>query len=158
MNKDKQSEWISFEEKRPEGNMNVLAAVRVGDRVRVTICKYIADFEAFAPARYESWMTNSDSVDGCKVTHWMPLPEPPKMKEGAECMVSIEKNEEKVSIYTTKERARYIGFCDHDCEAHYECPYCKKRFGSFAVFHQKENENGTKKYCPHCKKELNGLD
>ena len=84
MNKDKQSEWISFEEKRPEGNMNVLAAVRVGDRARVTICKYIADFEAFAPARYEPWMIDSGSVDGYEVTHWMPLPEPPEMEGGAE--------------------------------------------------------------------------
>lgn len=78
------SGWISFEERCPEGDMDVLAAVQVGDRVRVTICKYIADFEAFAPARYEPWIIDSDSVDGYEVTHWMPLPEPPKMEGGAE--------------------------------------------------------------------------
>ena len=57
-----------------------------------------------------------------------------------------------------KKRALYVGFSSHNCEAFFECPYCKKIFGSWRVFNQKENENGTNKYCPHCKEELDGLD
>ena len=57
-----------------------------------------------------------------------------------------------------KKRAIYESFSSHDCEAWYRCPECKKLFGSWSIFHQKENENGTNKYCPHCKVELDGLD
>ena len=57
-----------------------------------------------------------------------------------------------------KKRALYISFCSRDCEAFYECPCCNKKFGSWTVFHQEKNENGTKKYCPWCKEELEGLD
>lgn len=57
-----------------------------------------------------------------------------------------------------KKRAWCVGFCSHDCEAWYECPHCGEKFGSWTVFHQEKNENGTKKYCPNCKEELDGLD
>lgn len=57
-----------------------------------------------------------------------------------------------------KKRAEYIGFCSHDCEVWYQCPCCGKRFGGWEIFRQKKNENGTNKYCPHCKEELGGLD
>jgi hypothetical protein len=57
-----------------------------------------------------------------------------------------------------KKEAEYLGFCSHDCEAHYRCPVCNKAFGSWSIYHQKENENGTKNYCPWCKEELDGLD
>ena len=57
-----------------------------------------------------------------------------------------------------KQRAMRVGFCSHDCEIWYECPHCKKKFGSWTVFLQEKNENGTKKYCPYCKEELDGLD
>ena len=57
-----------------------------------------------------------------------------------------------------KKRAIYQSFSSHDCEAWYKCPVCNKIFGSWTVYHQKKNENGTNKYCPHCKEELDGLD
>lgn len=57
-----------------------------------------------------------------------------------------------------KKRAMCVGFCSHDCESHYKCPECGKIFGSWSVFGQKKNENGTNKYCPFCKVELDGLD
>lgn len=57
-----------------------------------------------------------------------------------------------------KKKAIYKGYNPRDCEAFYECPDCGKVFGSWLVFHQEENENGTNKYCPHCKVELEGLD
>ena len=57
-----------------------------------------------------------------------------------------------------KKRAIYNGFCNHDCEAWYKCPECGKPFGSWSIYHQPKNENGTKNYCPFCKIELDGLD
>lgn len=57
-----------------------------------------------------------------------------------------------------KMRAIYIGFSNHDCEARYKCPYRSKNFGSWDIFHNKKNENGTKNYCPICKNELSGLE
>ena len=49
------------------------------------------------------------------------------------------------------------GYCAHDCETHYRCPVCHKCFGSWRVFHQERNENGTKHYCPYCNTELRGI-
>lgn len=63
-----------------------------------------------------------------------------------------------VTFSKKKLQAVYLGFSNHDCEARYICPVCRKGFGSWAVFNQPKNKNGTKKYCPHCKVELNGLD
>lgn len=57
-----------------------------------------------------------------------------------------------------KKSAIYKGYCSHDCEAWYECPVCHKVFGSWSVYHQTKNENGTNKYCPYCKEELSGMD
>ena len=57
-----------------------------------------------------------------------------------------------------KPRAITQGYCPHDCETWYKCPKCGKVFGDWTVYHQKKNENGTNKYCPHCKLELDGLD
>ena len=57
-----------------------------------------------------------------------------------------------------KKRAFFLGYSDHDCEAWYECPYCKKHFGSWSIFHNEKNVNGTRGYCPHCKEELEGLE
>lgn len=57
----------------------------------------------------------------------------------------------------TKKRAVFKHFDGHDCETWYTCPYCGKTFGSWEVFRQKQNENGTSEYCPRCKKEVAGL-
>ena len=58
----------------------------------------------------------------------------------------------------SKQRAIYIGFSQHDCEAYYRCPCCNESFGSWRVFHNQVNENGTNRYCPNCKEELDGLE
>jgi hypothetical protein len=55
-----------------------------------------------------------------------------------------------------KKRAIFKHFDGHDCETWYTCPYCGKTFGEWEVFRQKQNENGTKRYCPYCKKEFAG--
>ena len=57
-----------------------------------------------------------------------------------------------------KKRAIYLGFSQHACDAYYKCPVCGKGFCGWTVFGQEKNENGTKKYCPHCKEELDGLE
>lgn len=62
------------------------------------------------------------------------------------------------SEYIPKPKAIYLGFSSHDCESRYKCPCCDKPFGSWEVFNNKENENGTKRYCPICKMELDGLE
>lgn len=66
---------------------------------------------------------------------------------------------ERKSVQVVKPKAIYLGFCSHDSEAHYKCPVCDKAFGSWTIWHQcaKLNENGTEKYCPYCKTELDGL-
>ena len=71
------SEWISVEERLPEGKAPIL--VTDGGKVIVA---------------YRNWLYRSNSTgrlgcpanygNGMYLTHWMPLPEPPKMKGGAE--------------------------------------------------------------------------
>ena len=61
------------------------------------------------------------------------------------------------SEYIPRAKAIYMNFSNHDCEMKYRCPYCDKIFGSWDVYRNKKNENGTKNYCPDCKKELDGL-
>lgn len=57
-----------------------------------------------------------------------------------------------------KPKAIYLGFNSHDDESRYRCPACNKPFGSWLVFLQQPNENGTKHYCPNCEVELDGLE
>ena len=49
-----------------------------------------------------------------------------------------------------KQRAIYLGFSNHDCEAWYKCPACLKTFGSWRI-------NIKDVRCPHCKTELDGI-
>lgn len=43
----------------------------------------------------------------------------------------------------------YDGYCQHDCEAYYHCPVCKKQYTSWGFFHQgiKDREEFT---CSGC--------
>ena len=66
MSRNKQSKWISVDERLPELLEDVLACYSDGN---VNI-----DFRLFTTGSF----VRSD------VTHWMPLPEAPKMKGGAE--------------------------------------------------------------------------
>ena len=63
----KQSEWISVEERLPEFYTYVLTYDTVSGNVQI-----------------DSVLSNGEFVIGYNVTHWMPLPEAPKMKGGAE--------------------------------------------------------------------------
>lgn len=72
--------WISMEERLPEAKMAVLA---YGQRV-VFNGKKIETFPmervAYTRGEDEGWFS-WDSGDLIEVTHWMPLPEPPKEEE-----------------------------------------------------------------------------
>ena len=82
----KQSEWISVEERLPEPNVSCLVAAKVGDRMVVDIGEYVPCIDCRTLEHYYEWMITNDwdEGEGCEITHWMPLPEAPKMKGGAE--------------------------------------------------------------------------
>lgn len=70
------TEWISVEERLPEPNEECLVSERVGDRVVIDLGELVQ----YCDGRIFGWMTTNDwnEGEGCKITHWMPLPEPPK--------------------------------------------------------------------------------
>lgn len=57
-----------------------------------------------------------------------------------------------------KPKAIYLGFNSRDCESRYRCPVCKRPFGTWLILANVPNKNDTKKYCPHCETELEGLE
>ena len=66
-------EWTSVDERLPETDKKVLVCYSNGS---MDIAKYIrAD-------GFEFWF--EETIFTKHITHWMPLPEPPKMKGGAE--------------------------------------------------------------------------
>ena len=69
----KQSGWISVEERLPEKDTRVLVFSECG----VEVFEYEGDDKWWAD---DGWVhTNTYGI-----THWQPLPEPPKMKGGEE--------------------------------------------------------------------------
>ena len=73
----KQSEWISVEERLPEENGRYLVCVNVS-HLAFTNLTIIAVMEY--GKKHGFYLYSEDEP----VTHWMPLPEAPKMKGGAE--------------------------------------------------------------------------
>lgn len=72
------TEWISVDERLPESNTRVLGYSRLLDEV---CCYDIAE-----GTREIQWWTEDHGwylASDLDITHWMPLPEPPMMKEGA---------------------------------------------------------------------------
>jgi hypothetical protein len=67
-------EWISVEDRLPEIYDRVLINYTYEGGYNKTICaKYIG-------GKY-GWVIEDDKEGMCKITHWMPLPEPPTEKE-----------------------------------------------------------------------------
>ena len=70
----RKQEWISVEERLPEENTEVLIYCKTNSGKEVFFVDKIRYFRGLA-----IWQVWSG-----KVTHWMPLPESPRMKGGAE--------------------------------------------------------------------------
>ena len=79
----KQSGWISVEERLPDECGMPVLMVAVNQYSQTRVVKGFTDYQC--PITFH---TNEKEYDGAwkawEVTHWMPLPEPPKMKGGAE--------------------------------------------------------------------------
>ena len=75
----KQSEWISVDERLPEKGIDYLCRCIVKDNT---------DYPFYMVLRYilidENPHFQHECENGIKVTHWMLIPEAPKMKGGAE--------------------------------------------------------------------------
>lgn len=77
----KQSGWISVEERLPDECGMPVLMVAVNQYSQTRVVKGFTDYQC--PITFH---TNEREYDGVwkawEVTHWMPLPEPPKMKGG----------------------------------------------------------------------------
>lgn len=73
-----QSEWISVEDRMPEANLHVLLYAFFHNQWQI-----VKGWHSYCDKQFH--ITNSDypSLTDILVTHWMPLPQPPKMKGGA---------------------------------------------------------------------------
>jgi len=81
-------EWISVIAKKPNRNGHVLLLERNGDHLLV-------DIGIFQPTRNE-WCVLIRNREVCNVTHWMPLPEPPKTKDNHNLDTSLGTNFEEI--------------------------------------------------------------
>ena len=77
-----ENKWISVDERLPEPSENCLVAAKVGDRVVIDLGSLVPGFDYTTNECCCEWMITNDwdEGEGCEITHWMPLPEPPKMK------------------------------------------------------------------------------
>ena len=88
----RKQEWISVDERLPEieGDARTWGELKIRKSVRVLCACVQKSGKTFVKEGYcEVWGDSQRSywkIPGSidKVTHWMPLPEPPKMKGGAE--------------------------------------------------------------------------
>ena len=69
-------EWISVDDKLPDQSGEVLVIVSGNPQKNITLdCAYeLAEYDPYDGWIMEMWPEWEDAV----VTHWMPLPEPPK--------------------------------------------------------------------------------
>jgi hypothetical protein len=84
----KQSEWISVEERLPDAIDSYIVVVKQKYEWEAE-WEYDTDVASFVfcDGYIDGvWNTYNDWKEGqeCHITHWMPIPEPPKMKGGAE--------------------------------------------------------------------------
>lgn len=78
------SEWISVEDRLPDNHRRVLVAcegITIGGAAPIAIGSYGGGLWSLADADGTAYLTKYMHV---VVTHWMPFPETPKMKGGAE--------------------------------------------------------------------------
>jgi hypothetical protein len=72
--------WISVEERLPETDKQVLV---YGMRGSIRICRYETRYDIHFKRLKAAFYRNNDKK-AMNVMYWMPLPEPPKMKGGAD--------------------------------------------------------------------------
>ena len=75
----KQSEWISVEERLPEPNTHVLIYVFFHNQWQI-----VKGWHSYCDKKFHIANSDYPSLTDVPVTHWMPLPEAPKMKGGEE--------------------------------------------------------------------------
>ena len=77
---EKGGDWIRVEERLPEPNEECLVSARVGDRVVIDLGEIVQYWNGRTNEYGFMWMITNDwdEGEGCEITHWMPLPEPPK--------------------------------------------------------------------------------
>ena len=75
--------WISVKERLPEECKNVLCFAR--NKTMIAFMEKVEDCGEYVPVFWD-WVAydRDDTYDEVCATHWMPLPEPPKMKGGDE--------------------------------------------------------------------------
>ena len=78
----RKQEWIRVDERLPEPSVECLVTAKVGNRMVVDLGERVLCFDYRTKEHNYEWsMTNDwDEGEGCEITHWMPLPEAPKMK------------------------------------------------------------------------------
>lgn len=69
-----QNEWIRVEDELPEDKQIVLFHQKNG-------FIYCAEYSAGSKLLSPAWFVENDCWEAGEVTHWMPLPEPPRKKE-----------------------------------------------------------------------------
>lgn len=72
-----QNEWVSVEERLPENGQIVLFHQKDGF---IYCAEYFAGNALMSPG----WFIDNDSWDAKEVTHWMPIPAPPKKEHDHE--------------------------------------------------------------------------
>lgn len=75
----RKQEWISVDERLPEESGKYLVVSNLGNILALYYSERHKLFNSF-----DSYSTEHAKVFAIAVTHWMPLPEAPKMKGGAE--------------------------------------------------------------------------
>lgn len=77
-------EWISVDERLPEEYEKCLVVAKVGDRTVIDLAEIVRCYHLLTSSESCEWLITNDwdEGEGCEITHWMPLPEPPKMKGG----------------------------------------------------------------------------
>lgn len=77
------TEWVSVAERLPEPNEKCLIAAKWGDRVVIDLGELVPSFDIITKEESYDWLITYDwdEGEGFEITHWMPLPEPPKMKQ-----------------------------------------------------------------------------
>ena len=74
---DKPEEWISVDERLPEPNTHVLIYVFFHNQWQI-----VKGWHSYCDKKFNIVNSDYPSLTDIPVTHWMPLPEAPKMKGG----------------------------------------------------------------------------